>query len=548
MAEERAGRQTEQGRIGAAALAGIVAGAVGLAVSELVAGLLPGVPSLVVSIGSLVVALQPPGAKELVASLFGTADKIALNLAVIAVALAIAAGAGVVGQKRFLAAVAIFAACGGLGAVAAVAVDEATPLPAALGATVSVAAAAACLRWLLVTAGRRPASQRTPTGGPGPVPGEGAPTDAGAADPGGASATPPPAWDRRRFLQASGITIAVAALAGGLGRVLLASRPGAAVPPDTALPSPAAPVPTVGPGTSLPVSGITPLVTPSGEFFQIDTALISPNVDLATWRLRVTGMVERELAFGYDDLRAMPLVEQWATLACVSNDVGGDLVGNASWTGVPLKSLLEAAGVLPGATQIVGRAVDGFTAGFPTAWALEPSREPLVALGMNGSILPVEHGFPARLIVPGLFGYVSATKWLAEIELTTLEAFDGYWVPLGWAKEAPILTQSRIDVPRDGGQVPAGPVDVAGVAWAPDRGVSRVEVRVDEGPWLAAELSRPVSAASWLQWRLPWEAPPGEHAIEVRATDGLGMVQTEERTRPAPDGARGHHRISVRVG
>ena len=201
----------------------------------------------------------------------------------------------------------------------------------------------------------------------------------------------------------------------------------------------------------------------------------------------------------------------------------------------------------PGASQIVGRAVDGFTAGFPTAWALEPSREPLIALGMNGSVLPVEHGFPARLIVPGLFGYVSATKWLAEIELTTLEAFDGYWVPLGWAKEAPILTQARIDLPRDGDQVPAGMLDVAGVAWAPDRGISRVEVRVDDGAWQRAELSRPASPASWLQWRLRWEAAPGQHTIEVRATDGTGMVQAEERTPPAPDGARGHHRVRVRV-
>jgi DMSO/TMAO reductase YedYZ molybdopterin-dependent catalytic subunit len=342
----------------------------------------------------------------------------------------------------------------------------------------------------------------------------------------------------------------VVAAASGLGvlsRLVAGGRPGTPGPTAAPLPSPAVPAPTLAPDASLPVAGITPLVTPNDAFFQVDTAFIDPTVDLATWRLRVTGMVERELDYSYDDLLALPLAEVWATLACVSNEVGGDLVGNARWTGAPLTLLLESAGVLPGATQVVGRSVDGFTAGFPTAWALDPARKPLVALGMNGSVLPVEHGFPARLVVPGLYGYVSATKWLAEIELTTLEAFDAYWVPRGWAKEAPILTQSRIDVPGDGARVAAGAVDVAGVAWAPDRGVSRVEARVDGGSWLPAELSRQVAPASWLQWRLRWQAEPGEHTIEVRATDGLGIVQAEERTPPAPDGARGYHRVRVRV-
>lgn len=540
MADDRGGRTTARGQAARAALAGAAAGAIALAVSELAAGFLPGAPSLVISVGSAVIALQPPGAKDLVVSLFGTADKVALNLAVVAVGLALAAFAGIVGRTRLLRAVVIFAACGGLGAAAAVAVDSAPPLLAALGATASVVAAAASLRWLLVATGLRPASRRGPAAAPAPTPAGVEPTDGSTA--------PPPAWDRRRFLLVSGATIAVATIAGGLGRLLLETQSRAVVPTGTALPAPAAPLPTLAPAAALPVPGITPLATPTDDFFRIDTALVVPRVDLATWRLRVTGMVERELTFSYDDLRAMPLIEQWATLACVSNEVGGDLVGNASWTGVRLKEILDAAGVQPAASQIVGRAVDGFTAGFPTSWALEPSREALVALGMNGAVLPVEHGFPARLIVPGLYGYVSATKWLAEIKLTALEAFDGYWVPLGWAKEAPILTQSRIDLPHDGQQLPAGPLDVAGIAWAPDRGISRVEVRIDDGAWQPAELSLPVSPASWLQWRLRWEAAPGLHLIEVRATDGLGIVQTAERTPPAPDGARGHHRIRVRVG
>ena len=298
----------------------------------------------------------------------------------------------------------------------------------------------------------------------------------------------------------------------------------------------------------LAVAGLTPLVTPNDAFYKIDTALLVPRVNVDSWRLEVRGMVDRPLTFSYDELLAMPLVEQHVTIACVSNEVGGNLVGNALWTGVRLRDVLEAAGVQSGATQIVGRSVDGFTAGFPTAWALEPGREAMIAVGMNREPLPAKHGFPARLIVPGLYGYVSATKWLQAIELTTREAVDGYWVPLGWAKDAPILTQGRIDVPASGAAVPAGPVAVAGVAWAPDRGIDRVEVRVDDGAWQAARISRPISDATWVQWTLAWDATPGRHSLEVRATDGTGAVQTEERTGAAPDGARGYHRISVSVG
>jgi DMSO/TMAO reductase YedYZ molybdopterin-dependent catalytic subunit len=214
---------------------------------------------------------------------------------------------------------------------------------------------------------------------------------------------------------------------------------------------------------------------------------------------------------------------------------------------VRLKDVLESAGIQPGATQIVGRSVDGFTAGFPTDWAMAPDREPMIAVGMNRDLLPADHGFPARLIIPGLYGYVSATKWLKSIELTTREAVNGYWIPLGWAKDAPILTQSRIDTPR-GGRVAAGPVNIGGVAWAPDRGITAVEVSIDDGEWRAANISRPISEATWVQWQLLWDAAAGNHSIEVRATDGTGDVQTADRSNPAPDGARGHHRISVNVG
>ena len=265
-------------------------------------------------------------------------------------------------------------------------------------------------------------------------------------------------------------------------------------------------------------------------------------------------MVDRPLELTYDDLLELPLVEQHVTIACVSNPVGGHLVGNARWTGVRLRELLEMAGVQDGATQIVGRSVDGFTAGFPTSWALEPGREALVAVGMNGEPLPAKHGFPARLIVPGLYGYVSATKWLAAIELTTREAVDGFWIPLGWAKDAPILTQSRIDVPGTGARVAAGPVDVAGVAWAPDRGIAGVEVRVDDGPWQAARTSRPISGATWVQWvlrmgrdaRPPRHRGPG-HRRDRRGADGPADRAGPRRgTRPPPDHRQ--RRLTVRHG
>ena len=254
-------------------------------------------------------------------------------------------------------------------------------------------------------------------------------------------------------------------------------------------------------------------------------------------------MVDREITLTYAQLLARPLVERFVTIACVSNEVGGTLVGNARWTGTSLVDLLNEAGIRSGATQVVGRAIDGWTAGFPTAHLSGAGGDAMVVVAMNGEPLPAQHGFPARLIVPGLFGYVSATKWLSEIELTTLEAFDAYWVPLGWAKEGPILTQSRIDRPMNGAIVTPGAYDIAGVAWAPTRGVSRVEIQVDDGAWQQAQLSQPLSSYAWVQWRAAVDVAAGEHTVKVRATDGTGATQPEPRTSPAPDGARGWHQV-----
>ncbi|MCV0403556.1 MAG: molybdopterin-dependent oxidoreductase [Chloroflexi bacterium] len=502
-----------------AAIAGLAAGALGLGGAELLAGVLPGAASPIVAVGDFVISLQPPGAKQFVVDLVGEADKLVLNLLIAAVAIGLAGGIGILARTRpGLARAAI-----GVGAIFVLGVGLRDRLAEPI-TTFVVAVAAAGIA--AVTLDRLLALARAP---------------------GEAPMAEMPNWGRRRFLGTSIAVVGVAAASGVAGRALLDRGRLAASPQVGALPEPSTTAPPLPSGVSLEVPDLSPIVTPNRDFYRIDTALLVPRPDLDTWRLSLTGMVDRPFELTYDELVAMPLQEQYVTIACVSNEVGGGLVGNALWTGVRLKTLLERAGVQPSATQIVGRAVDGFTVGFPTAWALADDREALVAVAMNGEPLPANHGFPARLIVPGLYGYVSATKWLAEIELTTLEAFDAYWVPLGWAKEAPILTQSRIDVPRRGARVPAGTVAVAGVAWAPDRGISAVEVQVDEDGWRPADLSAPISDATWVQWLYRWPASPGDHLLRVRAIDGNGDVQTDMKSRPAPDGARGHHTVEVTV-
>jgi DMSO/TMAO reductase YedYZ molybdopterin-dependent catalytic subunit len=519
----------------AAFVAGGLAAALAIAVGELMAGLIPGAPSLVIAIGDLVIANQPPGGKELFVELFGEADKLALNVLIVAASIAIAGLLGVGGRRRWAIPVAGFLLAGAIGLVAAIRQPLTDPLLAVITVTLAIAAALGALRLMLRATSP---AWATPTGPPrAPTPSE--------------AQAQMPDWDRRRFLQVGG-GVALGSIAiGVVGRNLLTSRPGgpaegAALPATGSTAGTAIEVPA---GASLDVPGITPIVVPNDDFYRIDTALVSPRVGVEGWAVTVSGMVDREVSLTYDDLSAMPLFDQFVTIACVSNQVGGKLVGNALWTGVDLREVLDMAGVQPRADQIVGRSVDGFTAGFPTAWAMDPERRPMIALGMNGEPLPVDHGYPARLIIPGLYGYVSATKWLSGIELTTWDAFDGYWVPLGWAKEAPILTQSRIDVPRAGASLETGtPAAIAGVAWAPDRGVRAVEVSIDEGAWQPAELSAPLNDATWVQWKLAWQDPqPGDHRISVRATDGDGVVQTAERSSPAPDGARGHHTISVSV-
>jgi DMSO/TMAO reductase YedYZ molybdopterin-dependent catalytic subunit len=501
-----------------AALAGAVAAGVAIGLSELLAGLVPGAPSLVAAIGQTVIHLQPPGAKDFVVGLFGQNDKIALELFIVLVAIALAAGLGATARRSFGAAAAGFVGAGIVAAAAALRDPRTEAFPALIVAAVATAAGIQTLSWLI---GRLPGSSRR-------------------------RATPDTtSWSRREFLGRSAALAVVAVATGGVGRWLVDGQRRATDLVMTHLPRPGRVV-TLPAGAGFLLDGLTPIVVPNEDFYRIDTALLVPSVDVSTWRLRVHGLVDREVTLTFDELVALGTVEQYVTIACVSNVVGGDLVGNAKWTGVPLRTVLDMAAVQASATQLVGRSVDGWTAGMPTAWVAASEREPLIAVAMNDEPLPRAHGFPARLIVPGLYGYVSATKWLSELELTTLEAFDAYWVPLGWAKEAPILTQSRIDVPRPGASVHAGATTIAGVAWAPDRGVSRVEVAID-GAWQPAALSTPISATTWVQWRTEWSATPGRHTIAVRSTDGRGTTQEEQRTPPAPDGARGYHTIEVDV-
>ncbi|MDQ3469988.1 MAG: molybdopterin-dependent oxidoreductase [Actinomycetota bacterium] len=569
-----------------ATLAGVVAAAIALATGELVCGLLDDGPSLITAVGTQFIDRFAQALKEFAVRAFGTNDKVALVVGIVAVSLVAGAFLGRLARRRFAFGVIGFAAFGLVGL--ACYLDDPLGSPATgVAATVAAVLAGIGALALLLRLGRlrRPRPSAT-----GPV------TITGDLEPfRGRRPT------RRLFLTAVGALGITAGGATVLGRRLSrttlvdAARQRTVLPeasPPSTAPKPKVPtstttsattttVPattvaeapaTLGEATSTAtettvaettttapettttvpspapsaVEGITPYITPNGGFFRIDTALITPQVDVSSWRLAVTGMVDQPYEISYDELVAMSTVEDVVTLQCVSNEVGGTLVGNAVWQGVPLSTILGRAGVRPGATQIIGRSVDDFTAGFPTAVGLD-GRTALIAVGMNGVPLPVEHGFPARLIVAGLYGYVSATKWLRQIELTTLGGADGYWIRRGWAKEGPIKSTSRIDVPRADMFLRAGRHPIAGVAWAPVQGVGTVEVQVDDGPWTAARLGEVANGNTWVQWVLDWDATPGVHVLRVRTVGRDGTVQTEAAAPPIPDGASGWHSRRVRV-
>jgi DMSO/TMAO reductase YedYZ molybdopterin-dependent catalytic subunit len=498
-------------------LSGALAAAVALGISELISGLVASAPSLVEGLGNWVIDHVPSAVKEWAISLFGTNDKLVLLISITAVTLVIGAIVGLVSRDRFWVATTVFVAFGVVAVLAAVADPQVSVIDEAIPALLAVVAGLATLRMLYNLA--EPAS------------------DAAAGS------------SRRSFIIGAGAVLGVAALSAGFGRAL-ADRAKRAVAGRTevVLPSAAEPLPAVPAAADFSIEGVEPILVPNEDFYRIDTALSIPRVDLQEWTLDITGMVDRPYSITYADLLDMRMVESDVTLSCVSNQVGGGLVGNARWQGVPLREILDRAGVGAGAEQLVARSVDDFTVGFPVD-AVYDGREALLAVGMNGEPLPFEHGFPARLVVAGLYGYVSATKWLSEIELTTWDGFDAYWVPRGWAKEGPIKTQSRIDTPAMGASVGTGAQVVAGVAWAPTRGISKVEVQLGEGAdWVEAELSEPLSESAWVQWKVDWDASEaGRHLITCRATDGDGNTQTADVVPPAPDGATGWHSRAVVV-
>ena len=488
----------------ARSIAGVVAAGLALATTEIAGTVLNRTrPSVIGAIANRLIVMWAGSLKNVAVDLFGTNDKAALLTGIVVVSLAVGAILGLVGRRLqwvpplgFL----VFAIVG-------MAAADADPLASTRDAIISSLLGALLGSIAVALLLRNRAANVSLSN------------------------------ERRDFVVGASAVAAVAIGATLLSRSL--RTVGRVVTNLAGLPSPkkATPVPDAQPFT---VPGLTPYLTPSSGLYRIDTATFVPQVEAASWRLKIDGLVDKPKTFTYADLLSMDLIEEPITIACVSNDVGGHLVGNALWRGVPLAHLLDAVGVHPDATQIVGRAVDDFTVGFPTATALD-GRVAMVALGMNGEPLPAVHGYPARLIIAGLYGYVSATKWLAEINLTRRDDFNAFWIDRGWSKDGPIKTETRIDVPASGTAVPAGAVEIAGVSWEPSVGVSKVEVQIDRGPWRQARLGAVGSRNTWVQWLYTWDgATAGDHIVAARATDRNGVTQTDQTAPPEPSGATGY--------
>ncbi|MFD9358565.1 molybdopterin-dependent oxidoreductase [Streptomyces sp. NPDC060031] len=528
-------RRTVEG--GALAVAsGLLSGYAALAVAELAASLLRPRAGPLTAVGGAAIDRTPPALKDYAIRAFGENDKLVLRLGILAVLALSSAAFGLIALRHRRTGAAAVLAFGLAGAVAAVSRPDATGVADALPSVAGAVVGAAVLHLLVggVT-------------GPWALFSAGAP---GGQEPGGESRP-----SRRGFLFAAGAAALAATGAGALGRAVTGRRGRGAVASREAvrLPAPASPAAPVPPGAQLRIPGVSAFTTPNADFYRVDTALVVPRVDAGAWRLRVHGAgVDRPRTFTFEELLGRKLIERDITLTCVSNEVGGPYAGNARWLGVRLADVLREVGVRPPSTggpadQLVARSVDGMTLGTPVEDVMD-GRDALLAVGMNGEPLPFDHGFPVRMVVPGLYGYVSACKWIEDIELTTFDAYDPYWVRRQWAPKAPIKTQARIDTPKPFARTPAGTVMVAGVAWAQHRGITRVELRVDDGPWEEARLAEQDTSDTWRQWSFPWKSAPGGHHLTVRATDGAGEVQTERRSRTVPDGASGWHSVFVTAG
>ncbi|MEV6719717.1 molybdopterin-dependent oxidoreductase [Streptomyces xanthochromogenes] len=534
-------------RLPLAALSGLLAGFAALAVAELVSAAVRPESGPVIAVGGASIDRTPPAVKDWAIRHFGTNDKLVLQLGILAVLALLALVLGVLALRLRRTGAAGVLLFGVVGALAATGRPDSTSLADALPSVAGAVAGAGLLYFLI---GRLTLRGGTSTG-PGANGVEGSPGEEGSA---AEVADGSLGWDRRGFVIAAGAAAAASSGAGLLGRSLNDSRGQGAVASraNVTLPRPASPARPIPSGAILHTAGISPFVTPNADFYRVDTALVIPKVDATSWRMKIHGKgVGRPLTLTFQDLLERRLIERDITLTCVSNEVGGPYVGNARWIGVPLADLLKEAGVRPPsrggpADQLVARSVDGMTIGSPVEDIMD-GRDAMLALGMNGEPLPFVHGFPVRMVVPGLYGYVSACKWLQDLELTTFDAYDSYWVKRSWARKAPIKTESRIDTPKPFARPKPGTVMIAGAAWAQHRGIERVEVRVDDGAWTPADLAAEDTADTWRQWSLPWKATSGAHTLTVRATDRTGRVQTEQRTQTIPDGASGWHSVVITV-
>jgi DMSO/TMAO reductase YedYZ molybdopterin-dependent catalytic subunit len=494
---------------------GVLATVVGLAAAHLVAALTVPAASPVLAVGSTVIDLTPTPLKEWAIRQFGSADKAVLVGSVVVVVLLLAAVAGVVAARRETIGLLVVVGLAGVAGVLAVLRPGSGPLDL-LPALVAAAVAATSLWWL---------HRVDDPGPPGSSPGGDGPS-------------------RRGVVLATGGLAAAAVTMGALGRWVTSYRLGGT---DVALPVAADPAPSFPSGLEQTYDGITPLRTPTAEFYRVDTRLTVPAVDVDSWTLTIDGDVDQEVTLTFDDLVAMDTIERDITLTCVSNEVGGPYVGGARWLGVPLADVLARAGIdATKADQILSTDVDGMTISTPLDVALD-GRDAIIAIGMNGGPLPRTHGFPARMVVPGLYGFVSACKWITRMTLTTYDAQQAYWTERDWAVDAPIKISSRIDTPKPLSDSTAGKVVIGGIAWAQHVGIDKVEVRIDGEAWRPATLGPQVTDDYWRQWYVEWDAEPGQHFIACRATNKDGEVQSPARMTPFPEGASGVQEISVNV-
>jgi DMSO/TMAO reductase YedYZ molybdopterin-dependent catalytic subunit len=564
------GDQPRAPRSPAGAAAGVLAAAVAIGAAQLAAGLTSPQGSPVLAVGQAAIDLTPAPVKNFAISAFGSADKAVLLGGILVLLALYAALVGMLAVRQLalgLWGLGLFAFIGLAAAVTRPGSTTVYVVPtlagAAAGAFALTRLARAAARLSAPAAGPRHPPDRAP--GPArptvspPGPGKPAPPDlppsADGPAPGRSSFTllpnpddqgPPRGPERRRFLVASGMAAAAAAAGTLAGRELITRRDVTRARAAVRFPRPAVPAPPLPAGSDLGIPGLSSFITPNGGFYRVDTALILPQVDPATWRLRIHGMVRREVTLTFGQLLRRPLIEDYVTLTCVSDPVGGPYAGNAKWLGASLAALIRQAGPHAGADQLLCTSADGFTSGTPLQVVLD-GRDALLAVAMNGAPLPVAHGFPARMVVPGLYGYVSATKWVTDIEVTTFAAATAYWASRGWSQQAPIKTESRIDVPAPGASIRPGRTPVAGVAWAQHKGIAAVEVRVDRGPWHEARLAAVPGIDTWRQWAWDWPATPGRHLLEARATDHSGYTQTPAQAPPEPDGASGYPSATVTV-